>query len=128
MVIYRGEELSYEEFGRKKEQERENYRRKVEKETPVWQDEGAKMHAQRANLKVSRTELCPLVGVCKSTISRLEKGLPVQRRKMLKAAYNTALNYIQLRRNCVLNDNHIEYRLSRLEKSIEQIIEINMAS
>lgn len=128
MVVYRGEELSYEEFGRKKEQEREDYRRKVEKETPGWQDEGTKMRSKRDSLKISRTELRPLVGTCENTISRLEKGLPVQRRKMLKAAYNTALNYIQLRRNCVLNDNHIEDRLSRLEKSIEQIIEINMAS
>ena len=58
----------------------------------------AQMRARRESQKISQAEVSELVGVCTQTLGRLECGKPVKRRNMMKKSYETAMNFILLRR------------------------------
>ena len=74
----------------------------VAENTPLWIKEGAQMRARRESQKISQAELSELVGVCTQTLGRLEGGKPVKRRNMMKKSYDTAINFILLRRELEL--------------------------
>ena len=90
--------ISNEELGRRVKESHLKYLQRVEENTPLWIKEGAQMRARRESQKISQAEVSELVGVCTQTLVRLECGKPVKRRDMMKKSYETAMNFILLRR------------------------------
>lgn len=80
-----------EQYYEKKRQEyQENKRR--------WEKEGSNAQRQRVALKISRRELAKKIGFCDKTIAKYEKGLPIQKRKIMEVVFQTGLECIALKR------------------------------
>lgn len=85
-------------LGKRVREAQDRHRVYVAQNTPIWTKEGAQMRARRESQKISQAEISELVGVCTQTLGRLECGKPVKRRNMMKKSYETAINFILLRR------------------------------
>ena len=85
-------------LGKRVREAQDRHRIYVAENTPLWINEGAQMRARRESQKISQAEVSELVGVCTQTLGRLEGGKPVKRRDMMKKSYETAINFILLRR------------------------------
>lgn len=85
-------------LGKRVREAQDRHRIYVAENTPIWINEGAQMRARRESQKISQAEISELVGVCTQTLGRLEWGKPVKRRNMMKKSYETAINFILLRR------------------------------
>lgn len=85
-------------LGKRVREAQDRHRIYVAENTPLWIKEGAQMRARRESQKISQAEVSELVGVCTQTLGRLEGGKPVKRRDMMKKSYETAINFILLRR------------------------------
>lgn len=85
-------------LGKRVREAQDRHRIYVVENTPLWIKEGAQMRARRESQKISQAEVSELVGVCTQTLGRLEGGKPVKRRDMMKKSYETAMNFILLRR------------------------------
>lgn len=80
-----------EQYYEKKRQEyQENKRR--------WEKEGSNAQRQRVALKISRRELAKKIGFCDKMIAKYEKGLPIQKRKIMEVVFQTGLECIALKR------------------------------
>ena len=81
------------------------YQEYVEENTPPWQQEGTKLREKRKARKISHSqkELSQCIGICTQTLAKLEKGEPVQSRKMMKQSYETSCELITLKREQGLN-------------------------
>ena len=89
-------------LGKRVREAQDRHRMYVAENTPLWIKEGVQMRARRESQKISQAELSELVGVCTQTLGRLEGGKPVKRRNMMKKSYDTAINFILLRRELEL--------------------------
>ncbi len=85
-------------LGKRVREAQDRHRLYVAENTPIWINEGAQMRARRESQKISQAEISELVGVCTQTLRRLEEGKSVKRRDMMKKSYETAINFILLRR------------------------------
>ena len=89
-------------LGKRVREAQDRHRMYVAENTPLWIKEGAQMRARRESQKISQAELSELVGVCTQTLGRFEGGKSVKRRNMMKKSYDTAINFILLRRELEL--------------------------
>lgn len=63
-----------------------------------WETKGKYYREQRQKLGISQKLIAESTQCSDKTIRRFEKGLPVQRRPLLEAAYDLAIKYIPLKR------------------------------
>lgn len=63
---------------------------------PIWKETGKKFRNARLILHISRKDMSSAIGISCKTLDRFEKGLNVKSRKILEAAYRTALQKVQL--------------------------------
>lgn len=80
----------------------EKRRLEIAKYTEEWKKTGADFKHKRQALNVYLRTLRDMIGISEKTIRRFEKGLPVKNRKIIVASYNTALNYVQAKRQVAL--------------------------
>lgn len=71
---------------------------------PQWERTGRILQELRLALEVSQKVIANKIGVSVSVIGRLERGEPIQRRKLLETSYRTALEAIQLVKQKILDD------------------------
>lgn len=91
--------ISNEELGAKVKAAHQKHIERIEAMRPVWEKEGQEFRAVREDLKISRNELNRHIGISDQVIAKFEKGLSVRSRNMLKQAYQTSLELVQLQRN-----------------------------
>lgn len=71
---------------------------------PQWERTGHILQEMRLALEISQKEIANRIGVSTSVISRLERGEPIQRRKLVETSYRTALEAIQLAKQKLLDN------------------------
>lgn len=99
-----GNNLNDEELGAAVRQNHENYKAKVEANREAWEKEGQKFKSLREKLNIKQREVAQRIGVHPNTIGNFERGENVRSRDMFKQSSITAMKYIQLRRNKVLEN------------------------
>lgn len=85
---------------------------------PQWERTGRILQEMRLALEISQKEIANRIGVSASVIGRLERGEPIQRRKLVETSYRTALEAIQLLKQKILDnlDVHVPSCLKRGRK------------
>ena len=73
----------------------ERHRKYVSAHSNEWKELGAKYRKARDSLKISRRQMRILIGISEATIARFERGCYVKARKIIEAAYRTALRLVQ---------------------------------
>lgn len=63
----------------------------IKKMKPQWEHEGLDLRYKREMIGISQRKIGYQIGASPSLISRFELGRPVSRRKLLKRAYQTAI-------------------------------------
>lgn len=94
--------MSDEALGAKLRRNMEKRREYVAQQTPFWQKEGALMQATRTGMGISQREVSEMIGVSTQTLRKLERGQSVRSRKMMKQSYETAIDFINLKRTLSL--------------------------
>lgn len=100
--MYNLDNMSNETLGTKLRRNIEEHRNYVEAHTPIWQKEGALMQATRTGMRISQREVSELISVSTQTLRKLERGQSVRSRKMMKQSYETAIDFINLKRTLSL--------------------------
>lgn len=101
--MYNLDKMSNETSGAKLQRNIEEYRAYiVEAHAPLWQKEGALMQATRTGMGITQHAISELFGVSTQTFQKLKKGQYVCSRKMMKQSYETAIDFINLKRTLSL--------------------------
>lgn len=100
--MYDLDKMDNEELGAKVRWNMEKRREYVAQQTPFWQKEGALMQATRTGMGISQREVSEMIGVSTQTLRKLERGQSVRSRKMMKQSYETAIDFINLKRTLSL--------------------------
>lgn len=100
--MYDLDKMDNEELGAKVRWNIEKRREYVAQQTPFWQKEGALMQATRTGIGISQREVSEMIGVSTQTLRKLERGQSVRSRKMMKQSYETAIDFINLKRTLSL--------------------------
>lgn len=98
-----GREMSDAELGAFVRKNHKKYLRTIEKNTPLWQQEGETFRKARQALNISRREIAEGIGVSPITVGKYEKGKPVRSRNMLRQSGISVMELTQLRRDKELN-------------------------
>ena len=99
-----GKGMSDAELGAFVRKNYEEYLRKIEENTPYWQEEGESFRRARQALNISQRELAEGIGVNPITVGKYEKGKPVRSRKMLRQSGISVMELTQLKRENELKD------------------------
>lgn len=99
-----GKEMSDAELGAIVRKNHNEYLKTIEKNTPLWQEEGETFRKARQALSISQREMAEGIGVSPITVGKYEKGKPVRSRKMLRQSGINVMKLIQLKREKDLND------------------------
>lgn len=100
--MYDLDRMDNEEIGARVRRNMEKHRAYVEAHTPIWQKEGAIMQATRTGMGITQCEVSELIGVSTQTLRKLERGQSVRSRKMMKQSYETAIDFINMKRTLSL--------------------------
>lgn len=98
-----GKEMSDAELGAVVRKNHREYLKTIEKNTPLWQQEGETFRKARQALNISRREIADGIGVSPITVGKYEKGKPVRSRNMLRQSGISVMELTQLRRDKELN-------------------------
>lgn len=98
-----GKEMSDAELGAVVRKNHREYLKTIEKNTPLWQQEGETFRKARQALNISRREIAEGIGVSPITVGKYEKGKPVRSRNMLRQSGISVMELTQLRRDKELN-------------------------
>ena len=98
-----GKEMSDAELGAAVRKNHIEYLKTIEKNTPLWQQEGETFRKARQALNISRREIAEGIGVSPITVGKYEKGKPVRSRNMLRQSGISVMELTQLRRDKELN-------------------------
>ena len=90
--------MNFNSLSMKLEQYREKKRQEYQENKRIGEKEGSDAKRQRVALKISRRELAEKIGFCDKTIARYEKGLPIQKRRIMEVVFQTGLECIALKR------------------------------
>ena len=82
----------------------ENYEAKVEANRETWEKEGQEFKSLRERLNIKQKEIAQKIGVHPHTVGNFERGENVRSRDMFKKSSMTAVEFIQLQRNKVLEN------------------------
>ena len=99
-----GREMSDAELGAVVRKNHREYLKTIEKNTPLWQQEGETFRKARQALNISRREIADGIGVSPITVGKYEKGKPVRSRNMLRQSGISVMELTQLRRDKELNE------------------------
>ena len=99
-----GKEMSDAELGALVRKNHKKYMKKVEENTPYWQEEGEAFRKARQVLNISQRELAEGIGVSPITVGKYEKGKPVRSRKMLRQSGISVMELTQLKREKELKE------------------------
>ena len=99
-----GKEMSDAELGAVVRKNHNEYLKKIEENTPYWQEEGEAFRKARQALNISQRELAAGIGVSAMTVGKYEKGKPVRSRKMLRQSGINVMELTQLKREKELNE------------------------
>lgn len=99
-----GKEMSDAELGAVVRKNHKKYMKKVEENTPYWQEEGEAFRKARQALNISQRELAEGIGVSPITVGKYEKGKPVRSRKMLRQSGISVMELTQLKREKELKE------------------------
>ena len=99
-----GKEMSDAELGAFVCKNHKKYMKKVEENTPYWQEEGEAFRKARQALNISQRELAEGIGVSPITVGKYEKGKPVRSRKMLRQSGISVMELTQLKREKELKE------------------------
>ena len=99
-----GKEMSDAELGAVVRKNHREYLKTIEKNTPLWQQEGETFRKARQALNISRREIADGIGVSPITVGKYEKGKPVRSRNMLRQSGISVMELTQLRRDKELNE------------------------
>ena len=99
-----GKEMSDAELGAVVRKNHREYLKTIEKNTPLWQQEGETFRKARQALNISRREIAEGIGVSPITVGKYEKGKPVRSRNMLRQSGISVMELTQLRRDKELNE------------------------
>ena len=103
MALY--ENLTAQEIGEAVLATQERHRQYVEEMTPAWRQEGNRFRGIRNILGISLKKIAELMGVSEKVLSKFERGLSVNRRRMVRQSYLSMIKYIQLKRENVMLKN-----------------------
>lgn len=99
-----GKRMSDAELGAFVRKNHKKYMKKVEENTPYWQEEGEAFRKARQALNISQRELAERIGVSPITVGKYEKGKPVRSRKMLRQSGISVMELTQLKREKELKE------------------------
>ena len=99
-----GKEMSDAELGAVVRKNHREYLKTIEKNTPLWRQEGETFRKARQALNISRREIAEGIGVSPITVGKYEKGKPVRSRNMLRQSGISVMELTQLRRDKELNE------------------------
>lgn len=99
-----GKEMSDAELGAVVRKNHREYLKTIEKNTPLWQEEGESFRQARQALNISQRELAEGIGVSPMTVGKYEKGKPVRSRKMLRQSGINVMELTQLKREKELRE------------------------
>ena len=99
-----GKEMSDAELGAVVRKNHREYLKTIEKNTPLWQQEGETFRKARQALNISRREIADGIGVSPMTVGKYEKGKPVRSRKMLRQSGINVMELTQLKREKELRE------------------------
>ena len=100
--MYNLDGMTNEMLGARVRRNVEKHRAYVEAHTPIWQKEGAVMQTTRIGMGITQCAVGELIGVSTQTIRKLERGQSVRSRKMMKQSYETAIDFIDMKRKLSL--------------------------
>jgi len=99
-----GKEMSDVELGAFVRKNHEEYLKKIEENTPRWQQEGEIFRKARQALNISQRELAEGIGISPITVGKYEKGKPVRSRNMLRQSGINVMELTQLKRDKELDE------------------------
>ena len=99
-----GKEMSDAELGAVVRKNHREYLKTIEKNTPLWQQEGESFRKARQALNITQREIAEGIGVSPITVGKYEKGKPVRSRNMLRQSGISVMELTQLRRDKELNE------------------------
>lgn len=94
----------YEYIGHKIDEWHIKKQRQIAENSARWLKTGASFRETRKQLNIPRSKIASLVGCSDVVISKFECGRYIERRKVIKKSYRTALLLMEARRNLVMND------------------------
>lgn len=96
--FFNGRSISDKELGKRVREAHLRHLKRIEENTPLWQQEGAEKRRRRDNHKITRQEMKEKMGISEQTIAKFENGGSVRSRNMLSKSFDTAIDCILLER------------------------------
>ena len=84
-------------LGAKIKRDHRRHLERIERMTPIWEEEGKKLRHLRESNNISRKTLSCYVGISDQVIAKVEKGKSVRSRNMLVQSIKTSIAHI----NCI---------------------------
>lgn len=106
-------------LGAKIKRDHRRHLERIERMTPIWEEEGKKLRHLRESNNISRKTLSCYVGISDQVIAKVEKGKSVRSRNMLVQSIKTSIAHINCIRYiyCDKNKTGTEHLIKKQKRS-----------